>query len=185
MERRSLWGVAILSLLTLGIYTLYWAYKVAPDIQEKSETVRIPSFWWLVTPILLFMVGVLFVIGMVASSDFTAVGNNTSGNLSVNTPGFSLNAEGDQNSGSIEIDSSPLAVVWLLVGLALSAGIVVAAVMSMLYVWRFAKVLDQATNGKCHNGSFLGLFLISNLVTATPVLALVYAQDKINEQIAS
>ena len=42
MKKRSVAAVVILSIITCGIYSLYWAYVVCQDLQAESGVSKIP-----------------------------------------------------------------------------------------------------------------------------------------------
>jgi uncharacterized membrane-anchored protein len=58
-------AVIFLSIITLGIYDLFWLVKVKKELNAKTS-VHVPSMWLLMAPLLLFFVG--FVATVVALS---------------------------------------------------------------------------------------------------------------------
>lgn len=64
-KRRNIIFVLVMSLITLGIYSLYWIYMTRKELVQASGNPKsIPSFWILLAPILLLtiLVGVAFAV---------------------------------------------------------------------------------------------------------------------------
>lgn len=65
MKQRNLIAVIILSIVTLGIYDLYWLVATKNELNRRTD-IRIPSVWILFAPVIV-MVGLL-IAGLVATA---------------------------------------------------------------------------------------------------------------------
>jgi hypothetical protein len=62
MKQRNIMAVVLLSIITLGIYDLFWLASVKKDL-NKSTDVHIPTMWVLFAPFILAIVGTpLFIV---------------------------------------------------------------------------------------------------------------------------
>ena len=64
----------LLTIVTLGIYRLYWFVKTRSEMMQLNKDIKIPSVLWLVAPLLLVILAIGFFIfnGDFSSSDETA-----------------------------------------------------------------------------------------------------------------
>lgn len=64
----------LLTVVTLGIYRLYWFVKTRSEMMQLNKDIKIPSVLWLVAPLLLVILAIGFFIfnGDFSSSDETA-----------------------------------------------------------------------------------------------------------------
>ena len=81
MKQRSLWFVGLMSIFTLGIYSLYWLYVTKNEMNEKYNQ-DVPTFAmvfgpfigiFLITPILLLGVEVAALFWLIAVPSFLIV----------------------------------------------------------------------------------------------------------------
>ena len=71
MKKRNLIMVVIYSLLTLGIYYIYWLISVRRDLNKRNQA-KIPTIWILVGPLLgIFVLAMLLDITAAANSSGT------------------------------------------------------------------------------------------------------------------
>jgi hypothetical protein len=70
MKQRSIGKMFLLSIVTLGIYRLYWFDKTRTEMMRLNKEVKIPHTIWLIAPVL-FMVAamVFFFVAVLGSSD--------------------------------------------------------------------------------------------------------------------
>lgn len=77
MKRRSLVTITILSIITLGLYGLYWVFVTRDELVKKGEDV--PSPWIFVGPLLALLgIAVLQII-----AKFTGLGDNAQAGINV------------------------------------------------------------------------------------------------------
>lgn len=74
MKQRSIGKMFLLTVVTLGIYRLYWFVKTRSEMMQLNKDIKIPSVLWLVAPLLLVILAIGFFIfnGDFSSSDETA-----------------------------------------------------------------------------------------------------------------
>ena len=74
MKQRSIGKMFLLTIVTLGIYRLYWFVKTRSEMMQLNKDIKIPSVLWLVAPLLLVILAIGFFIfnGDFSSSDETA-----------------------------------------------------------------------------------------------------------------
>jgi hypothetical protein len=70
MKQRSIGKMFLLSIVTLGIYRLYWFDKTRTEMMSLNKAVKIPRTIWLIAPVL-FMVAamVFFFVAVLGNSD--------------------------------------------------------------------------------------------------------------------
>lgn len=64
MQHRKIWKVFVFTILTLGIYRLYWFIKTRSEMMSLDPSIKIMSPWFFVLPVLLFALA----IGLLAVS---------------------------------------------------------------------------------------------------------------------
>jgi hypothetical protein len=70
MKKRDPLVVILLTLVTFGIYGLYWLYSTREEMVKKSA--KIPPFWILLLPLLLFVAALLEIV-----VHFVSLNNNS------------------------------------------------------------------------------------------------------------
>lgn len=76
MKKRNIFAVLALSLITFGIYDLYWLVKTK-NVLNKNTKVHTPTVWLLIAPILILLVAIIAVAVLVGN------GSNTSATIVV------------------------------------------------------------------------------------------------------
>ncbi|PID99426.1 hypothetical protein CSA80_01545 [Candidatus Saccharibacteria bacterium] len=69
MQQRSIVKVFLLSVVTLGIYRLYWFAKTRQEMMNVNEDVRVPHIIWLIAPIGMMALIVLLFVAMIVAAD--------------------------------------------------------------------------------------------------------------------
>lgn len=57
MKQRNIMAVILFSIITLGIYDLFWLFKVKKDLNKLTD-VHVPTMWLLFGPVLLLILGI-------------------------------------------------------------------------------------------------------------------------------
>lgn len=88
MKKRVIWKMLVLSIVTLGIYRLYWFVKTRREMMSKDPTIKIMSVWLLVLPVILLIVGIgTFTVSTIISgtnqSDYCRTLNDDTSNNSI------------------------------------------------------------------------------------------------------
>lgn len=136
MKNRSPLAVVALSIVTLGIYDLYWLVKTKA-VLNKSTNYHTPTVWLLFSPFILLLVGY---IGM-----FAAGGVQTTSN-----------SYGQNQVSSISHPAAFFIFVALMV-----IGWISTLFISAFWFFRFSKAVNQYTNGKMSTAvTFLVLWVI-------------------------
>lgn len=86
MKQRNVMAVVFLSIITLGIYDLFWLVSVKKELNAKTD-VHTPSIWVLLAPFLVFLIPIvwLVVLAMAASSSYTTPSSTASSIASIVT----------------------------------------------------------------------------------------------------
>ena len=135
MKKRNPFAVYVLSIITFGIYDLYWLVKTKAELNSKTRQ-HTPSIWLLVSPLLLFFIAVIV---FVATSKATSPTVTYFGSASPSVNGPSL-------------------IGILLFGIASVA----SAAIPFYWVFKFSKAVNEYTNGKSGTGvTFLLLWTIN------------------------
>lgn len=137
MKKRSPVGVFILSLITLGIYDLYWLVVTKKELNAKTHT-KTPTIWLLFAPFIVMFAGfILLTIDTVATSS------------------SSLNNSGAHTAANI---------IFLLVYI---FAFLIILPVTFFWFFKFSKAVDEYTNGKMSTGvTFLLLWLLHLLGVA-------------------
>lgn len=123
MKKRNPLAVLVLSIITFGIYDLYWLVKTKQELNRRTQ-VHVPTIWLLFAPLLIFL-------GLTALSIGTALLGSAARYSSGR--GFLLGA------GII------IELVYIL-------AILAAIPISFYWFLKFSKAIDQYTNGKMGTG---------------------------------
>ncbi|MET1032962.1 MAG: DUF4234 domain-containing protein [Candidatus Saccharimonadales bacterium] len=78
MEKRGVFAVFALSLITLGIYSLYWTYKTREGLIARVEDKKsIPAFILLLAPVIVILALIpLFLLNLALNADTSSMGQN-------------------------------------------------------------------------------------------------------------
>lgn len=154
MKFRNPLTVLILSIVTLGIYDLYWLVKTKKVLNDTTR-IHTPTIWLLFSPIgLLFMIVVLYVIFAHPKMTPTTI---TYGHMVTSST---------TNSGF------PLFLLFL-------EFITIIILIPVTFYWffQFSKAINEFTNGEMNTGvSFLLLWLLH-------FIGVIIVQDKFNDMI--
>ncbi len=124
MKKRNPFAVFGLSLITLGIYDIYWMVVTKKEL-NKSTRIKIPSIWLLFAPVLLF-IPVVIIVAM--NSKPTSSTTFTNGSLATSSTSV--------NSGAV-VGILLYVVVWLIL-----------LAVSFYWFFKFSKAVNEYTNGK-------------------------------------
>ena len=149
MKKRNPFAVFILSIITLGIYDIYWLVVIRKELNAKTKF-HIPSIWLLIVPLIIFLAGIGTVIaGSLESSTQT----NTSSN-------YSSGYISTYSYGSTTTTTKTNSAVLVGFGLYILA-FILAIPISFYWFWRFSKAVNEYTNGKSSTGlTFILLWLL-------------------------
>jgi len=135
MKQRSPLAVVGLSIITLGIYDLYWLAVTRRELNAKTE-IKVPSIWVLISPaIVLIGAYILLFVAVISKNPATQ---------------YQIQQTQTPNSGI-----ALLSFVLILIGF------IASAIISVFWFFRFSKAINQYTRGKMSTAvSFLILYLI-------------------------
>lgn len=143
MKKRNPLVVFILSIITLGIYDIYWLVKTKKVLNEKTSH-HTPTIFLLFVPLIIIIVGYVLLF---------ALGTNTSSSGSYNSTNF--NTYGTPSTTHAHASSLliPLAVIVI--------GFILEFFISIIWFYKFSKAINEYTDGKMSTAvSFLILWII-------------------------
>jgi hypothetical protein len=155
MKKRNPFLVIVLSIVTLGIYDLYWLSSTRKVLNQKTAE-KVPGVWMLIVPILVLIAGVITTTVEIANS----VGTTT---------------YTDPSTGSFTYGDTGSALV--LGKLLLYFGLFLTSVVSFYWFWRYSKAVNAYTNGQM---SFPVAFL---LIWVLHFIGVAFIQDQFNSQL--
>lgn len=143
MKKRNPFAVFILSIITLGIYDLYWLVVTKKVLNQKTK-IHTPTIWLLILPIFLAVVSIII---FVANSPHTTT-TTTFGTTAYSTSNSSINTNGVSGLG--------------IAGLIGYIGfILVFIVTSFYWFFKFSKAVAEFTKGKMSMGlAFVLLWIL-------------------------
>ncbi len=160
MKKRNPITVFLLSVITFGIYDLYWLVSTKKVLNEKTRS-HTPTIWLLVIPVPMIIAGYIL--------------------LFINAPSTTTTTNGFQNSFSnssnINTSAHP-GLVFLAIALII-VGFLASFLASAYWFYKYSKAVDEYTRGKMSTGvSFLILWLIH-------LIGVALIQDAFNDMEAS
>ncbi len=162
MKKRNPFLVFLFSLITLGIYDLYWLVQTKKELNAKTKH-HIPTIWLLVFPLVIIAAGVILLI--VTGPHTTTTSNNFN-------YGYSY---GPQSTTST---TSTTGVPVLSLALYL-VGILLTIVISFYWFFKYSKAVNEYTSGKMNTGlTFILLWLLH-------LIGIALVQDAYNDVIDS
>jgi hypothetical protein len=155
MKKRNPIAVFGLSIITLGIYDLYWLVKTKA-VLNKETNYKTPSIWLLFLPFAVLIAGYVVLVATVTTSQ------NTINNGYSYTYG---NQGSDINHASV--------VGFILIGL----GFVTTFFISAYWFFKFSKAVNQYTQGRMSTSvTFLVLWIVH-------LIGVALIQDTFNDMI--
>ncbi|MBX4190534.1 DUF4234 domain-containing protein [Candidatus Saccharibacteria bacterium] len=118
MKHRNPFAVFVLSIVTLGIYDLYWLASTR-KVLNKTTSVKVPSVWLLIAPSLLIFGAIFMVL-------FSSVQNQAESGATAQPP-----------DGAAAV----VGLLWFL-------GIVLVSGISFFWFWRYSKAVHEYTKGE-------------------------------------
>jgi hypothetical protein len=143
MQKRNPLAVVGLSIITLGIYDLYWLAKTKNELNKHVRT-KVPSIWLLIIPVIVaFVAYVLAFIGL-ASTGATTSSTNGFGSSTAYAP--------------VPEHTAIIAVIGFIVAF---ISIFALAIIAIIWFFKFSKAINEYTDGKMSTAvCFLVLYLI-------------------------
>jgi hypothetical protein len=165
MKKRNPMAVFGLSIITLGIYDIYWLAKTRKELNKESST-KVPSVWLLFVPLLIFVISLIaFMIIAIGDTPTThtvvSTFNNQTTTSTVQTTNGSTNKLG-----------------LLFLGIYILDGIITFFI-SFYWFFKFSKSVNEYTNGKMGTGVTFLLLWVLHLIGVAVV------QDTFNDMIDS
>lgn len=130
MKNRVIWKMFLLTIVTLGIYRLYWFIKTRKEMMQTDPEIKILHPFFLFLPMILVIVSIVPMI----ISIFQAAAN---------TPSYCSTYSSSYNIPA-ECDAGP--AVWTMILFYL--GILLIAPLIVVWLWGYAKGVEKITNGK-------------------------------------
>ncbi|MHB1865338.1 MAG: DUF4234 domain-containing protein [Candidatus Saccharimonadales bacterium] len=157
MQKRNPFVVVILSIITLGIYDIYWLVKTKTELNAKTSQ-HVPSIWLLVSPIIPVVVGYILLL----------IGAHGSQSTQTNYYGTTVvtNSSSGGNHSLILIGVVIMVIGWIAV-----------LFLSMWWLYKFSKAVNEYTHGKMSTAvTFLILWLIH-------LIGVALVQDTFNDML--
>lgn len=163
MKHRNPFAVFMLSLVTLGIYDIYWLVVTKKELNKKTR-IHTPTIWLLFAPIII--IAVAFIVTLVAIG---ASAHTQTTHYSMNSTGSTATA----SSGGAALGAS-----LALVGVEIIAFLVIVPI-TFYWFFKFSKAVNEYTNGKMSTGvTFLLLWLLH-------LIGVAIVQDTFNDMLES
>jgi len=168
MKKRSIWKMFVLTILTLGMYRLYWFVKTRREMMNLNPTVKIMSPLFLFIPVILVVVAV----GAFIFSSVRTVANQPS---YCRTTAY-------QSGSSFDYGSRPVpppecrsgAPAWG-IGL-IYASILVFYPLIVIWLWGYSKGVEVITGG--HTSFAIALIILLLVPDGIDILII---QDSFNK----
>jgi hypothetical protein len=161
MKNRSPITVFLLSIITLGIYDIYWLLVTKNELNKRTKQ-HVPTIWLLIFPLILFIAGYILLIASGIYSQLLTCYNGSAYGIS-------------NECAQANIHKGPLVVGSILIKVFGATFFIT----SLIWFFRFSKAINEFTKGKMSTAvSFLILWLIH-------LIGVALIQDAINDQIGS
>lgn len=158
MKKRNPLAVFFLSIITFGIYDLYWLVVTKKELNQKTHT-KTPTIWLLFAPFIL-LIGVTIALVVSNAHSMPTTTTNVTTNYSINSYSSST------PSGS----SIGLLIAYFL-------AILIVLPISFYWFWKFSKAVNEYTSGTMSTAvAFLLLWLLH-------LIGVALVQDKFNDMI--
>lgn len=132
MKNRVIWKMLVLTIVTLGIYRLYWFVKTRREMMDKDSSIKILSPFILIFPFILVAASVIFLI----FSTFKSFNDIPEYCENYRSSSYSIPRECEIGSGSA------LPIIFLYVSIFLVFPFVLA------WLWGYSKGVEKITNEK-------------------------------------
>ncbi len=155
MKKRNPLVVVLLSLITLGIYDLYWLVKTKKVLNEKTKY-HTPSIWILFAPVLIILIGYILIFVAAAKASTSSSPANSGYNYNYSYSYNSSSSVGTTSSSSSQ--TGGIAVAGFIV---LGIGFLATLIISIIWFFKFSKAVNEYTQGKMSTAvAFLVLYLV-------------------------
>lgn len=134
MKKRVIWKMLVLTIVTLGIYRLYWFVKTRRELMALNPKVKIMSPWLLVIPALIVILSLIVLIGTMIG-DVSSLPSHCKGYDQYGTSVTTTPAE-------CQVQSSNWPLVFVYISIFLIWPLVV------VWLWGYSKAVDTVTKGK-------------------------------------
>ncbi len=132
MKKRNPFAVFVLSIITLGIYDIYWLVVTKKELNQKTR-VKTPTIWLLFSPFMLLLICSIIVAIIALKSK----------------------AAGGSSGSSAGMGASAFVVLIYVFSF------LVILPVSFYWFWKFSKAVNEYTGGKSSTGvNFLLLWLV-------------------------
>lgn len=136
MKKRVIWKMFALTILTLGIYRLYWFIKTRKEMMTLNPKVKIMSPWFFLIPVIIVTVSIgIFLVSLIQTYDSVGQCN--------------LPASGNSSAyvqGSSPCPGEPEPAVWPMILLYVSFLLIWP--LAAIWLWSYSKGVEVITKGK-------------------------------------
>jgi len=141
MKKRTIWKMFLLEIVTLGIYRLYFLIKTRREMMDLNPQIKIKSPAFIIAPIAIVIIGVIFFIATSISSF-----KNTTNNCFTSTSNASQSTSLDSTSTTTNCSSSsPGSFIGFMV---FYFAIFVAVILFVVWEWSYSHGVEIATGNK-------------------------------------
>jgi hypothetical protein len=132
MKNRVLWKMLLLSVVTIGIYRIYWFVKTRREMMDLNPNIKILTPAFLIVPVVVLVVAFGVLIASVIGAP------DTSNNCSPNSSLYSTSASDNCGPSGREIAGI----------LSFYGGVFIAYVLFIVWEWSYAHGVEEITGGK-------------------------------------
>lgn len=177
MKKRNPLAVAFFSIITLGIYDIYWLLKTK-NILNKETQVHVPSIWLIIAPLLLSIVSFIAFVGYSANTNINSNGSYNYSYNNFNGSSTSSSNFSGSSTASVGKNKTNFAPVLILTAVFIILAIILFF-LSAYWLYRYSQAVDSYTNGRMSTAlAFLVLFLVH-------IIGVALVQDAFNKKLGN
>lgn len=161
MQKRSLWKIILLTIITLGGYGIYWLNSIAKDAATESKR-EAPNLLLLLAPVIAGAVVLVALLASVGSKLIDAIKEFAE---TENEAALEATIESELQNNAV-LDIAPMLLIPTLI-------------LAFVYIWKWSKLYADAH--KKDTEITFGTTLLMMLALGFPV-GMLYIQDHINSK---
>jgi len=142
MKKRVLWKMFLLSIVTLGIYRVYWFIKTRNEIMRLKPEAKIWSPYILLVPVAIAVLSFVALVASMANSPQSSP--SCSSNSYYSDEDYTTGSQALSSPGEENCDTSAGSIIGII---GFYVGLFVAYILFIVWVWRYAKGVEVVSNG--------------------------------------